>query len=228
GSPAARGARASGSCWSGCSGVRSADGRRTSLRRCSATCASCGPTSSDAAACCSTIPAIPRRRSTSTRTATTCRTTGGACIPSGSPSASACSCRDLPQLRLRRLFCRGRRDLLAPAAARPERAPARVELFLLRLRPPVVPAPDRLVDDDRLSVGARDGAVAGAQVAVHGAEHRLELRDAQLLQVCQLLFPQRAGRAGRPRLPPERARASRGPSRRHLLLHLPGDELPRP
>ena len=59
---------------------------------------------------------------------------------------------------------------------------------------PVVPDPDRLVDGRRLLRRARHGAVAGAQARVHGDQHRLELRDARLLQVLQLLRRQRRTR----------------------------------
>ena len=116
--------------------------------------------------------------------------------------------------------------LLAAAAPRPERAAARRQLLLLRLRPSLVPDPDRHVHGRRLLRRARHGAVAGAQARVPGRQHRLELRDARLLQVLQLLRRQRRRGARRALgLHAQSAGAARDPAGRHLVLHLPGDEL---
>ena len=56
-----------------------------------------------------------RRRSTSTRTATTCRATGAGATPRLFATGCASAFRDLPQPRLRRLFRPRRCDLLAAA-----------------------------------------------------------------------------------------------------------------
>ncbi len=79
------------------------------------------------------------------------------------------------------------RRLLDAAAPRSERAAARGELLLLWLRSPLVPDSDRHVDDRGLLRCARHGGVAGTSPAVSLAQHRIELRDAGLLQVLQLL-----------------------------------------
>src|SRR5215207_5575238 len=99
-------------------------------------------------------PATRRRRSTSTRTAITCRATDAAAIPRCSPCDCASAFRDLSQPRLHSLLRRGHRGVLAARPARAERAAAGRELFLLRLRAPVVPLADRRVHYDRLRLGA--------------------------------------------------------------------------
>src|SRR6476646_5908700 len=116
-------------------------------------------------------PATRPRRSISTRTATTCRATDAAATPRRSPPGCASACRDLPQPRLRRLFHPGHRGVLAPAASRPEHPAAGGELFLLRLRPPLVPDPDRLVDGDRLPRGAGHGTPPRSAPPLHGPQH---------------------------------------------------------
>src|SRR3990167_9921400 len=126
--------------------------------------------------------------------ATTSRAPSTGFTPRSCTAASRRSSGDLPQSRLRRLFPARHGAVLAPAAARAEHPAPRRQLFLLRLRAPVVPDPDRDLHVDRLLRGAVNGGVAGPPDALPPDEHRLELRDARLLQVLQLLRGER--RAG--------------------------------
>src|SRR5262249_44294027 len=149
------------------------------------TCAICARTWKRAAPCSSTTATSPSWRSFATTTAITSRARSARTTPISSSRGYQRSGDDLPQLRLRRLFRRGRPDLLATAPPPAESAAGRRQLRLLRLRAPLV-RHARVCDDGcGLLGGARDGIVDRAAAVVHGAEPGGKPRTAGPLQVLQ-------------------------------------------
>src|SRR5687767_15047937 len=122
--------------------------RRCSRLYCSGTSAICGATWSRTAPCSATTPAILTTPSPGTRTATTRLSGIASAIRSCSPRSWRSCSGDLPQPRLRRLFYRHPCCVLGAAPLVAEPLAAGDELFLLRLRPPLVPHADSVVDVD--------------------------------------------------------------------------------
>ena len=170
-------------------------------RAAGATSRSCAPTSRRTAACSTTTPAIRSRRSTSYEDGDhlsregRCRYTRAVRTNAPAPAVSVIfHSLDFVVFFLVVVALYWRLD--APRAERPA---ARRQLLLLRLRPSLVPDPDRHVDD-RSTTAPRAGWSGGRNTSARscGVSIVVELRDAGVLQVLQLLRRQRR-RGARPR-----------------------------
>src|SRR5947209_7090954 len=184
-----------------------------------------GSTSKRAVRCSWTIATSPSWRASRTPTAITSLARRQVITLSCSWRASRGSLGDVPQPRLRRLFRRHRRPLLAPEPSAPESSAPHRELLLLRLRASVVPAADSCDDRYRLLGGARDGGDASAATTIYGMEPGGQPRHARVLQVLQFLRRERSRAPGGARLRHSSTGAVCRAAGRYLVLYVPGTEL---
>ena len=177
--------------------------------------------------CSTTTPAIPRCTLDMYEDGDHIARRAAAATPRSSSSACARCFRDLPQPRFRRCSSSSSSTVYwRLPAARPERAAPGRELLLLRLRAPVVPDPHRDLDASSTTAAAR-GMEAGRRTA--GASCGCSIvSNFGLLGFFKYFnfFVDNVAAAlaalGVPVSPPMlRDR----PAGRHLVLHVPGDEL---